>query len=127
MSRAMAVLGLAASAAVASGQPPTGTPGPAPKKLRCFAGTRNIAGEMKPNPNAPGGPTAASETCEWCATAGFRLVCSSSGTSPLGPTRGLSILGYSTEAKGYTFYGIDRTGWADSAKGSLEGDTWTWT
>ena len=127
MRRAMAVLGLAASAAVAAAQPPPATPSPEHKKLQYFAGKWNIDGEMKSTPMGPGGKMTASETCEWFATAGFHLVCNSSGTNPLGPTRGLSILGYSTETKGYTFYGIDRTGWADSAKGSLEGDTWTWT
>lgn len=128
MRRAMAVLGLAASALAASAQaPPPPTPGPEHKKLQYFAGKWSIDGEMKASPLGPGGKMTGTESCEWFAAGGFHLVCNSTGSSPVGTTKGLSIMGYSAEGKHYTFYGIDNHNWSDSAKGSLEGDTWTWT
>jgi hypothetical protein len=114
-----------AAAGSAWAQPPA-KPGPEHKKLEYFAGKWNIEGEMKAGPWGPGGKMTASETCDWFE-GGFTLVCNSSGTGPMGPTKGLSLLGYSAEHKHYTFYGIDNTGWNEGAKGSLAGDTWTWT
>lgn len=128
MKRAVVVLCMATFAAAASAwaQPPAAKPGPEHKKLDYFAGKWNIEGEMKAGVWGPGGKMTGSETCEWFQ-GGFSLVCNSSGTGPLGPTKGLSLLGYNTEAKHYTFYGIDSTGWNEGAKGSLEADSWTWT
>jgi hypothetical protein len=129
MKRALVVLWMVTFAAAASAwaQPPAGPPKPGPehKKLDYFAGKWSIEGEMKAGPWGPGGKTTGTESCEWFE-GGFHLTCHSTGTGPMGKTKGLSLLGYSSEGKHYTFYGIDSSGWNDGAKGALEGDTWTW-
>ena len=52
----------------------------------------------------------------------------SEGTTPNGPTRSIGILGYSTEEKVYTYYGVDNSGMTMSSvpKGTIQGDTWTY-
>ena len=81
---------------------------------------------MKPGPMGPGGQVTSTSTCEWFA-GGFSIVCRSDGKSPTGETHGLGILGYSTERKRYTYYGVDNSGMGgDLSYGDLTGDTWTW-
>jgi hypothetical protein len=105
-------------------QPPK--PGPEHQKLAYFAGRWKSVGEMKPGPMGPGGRMTATTTCEWFS-GGFYLVCRGEGRSPAGPMHNLSILGYNTEHKRYTYYGIDNAGMGgDPAYGAIEGDTWTW-
>jgi hypothetical protein len=125
---APAFVGAFACAGLALAQTPLDPPKPSPehKKLEYFAGVWTVEGEMKPGPGGPGGRMTGKETCQWFS-GGFNLVCNSTGTGPNGKITGQSILGYSTEGKHYTFYGIDNTGWSDSAKGTLESDTWSWT
>jgi hypothetical protein len=47
----------------------------------------------------------------------------------MGPSKSIGILGYSTEDKAYTYYGVDNSGMTMSSvpKGTLKGDTWTYT
>ena len=81
---------------------------------------------MKPGPMGPGGQMTSTSTCEWFAGA-FSLVCRSEGKGPTGEMHGLEILGYSTERKRYTYYGVDNSGMGgDLSYGDLTGDTWTW-
>jgi len=48
---------------------------------------------------------------------------------PTGPSKSIGILGYNTEEKVYTYYGIDNSNMtmASVPKGTLQGDTWTYT
>lgn len=117
-----------ALASTAGAEAPQGPPKPGPehKKLEYFAGKWSFEGEMKPGPMGPGGKMTGSESCEWFM-GGFHVVCHSTGTSPMGEMKGIGIMGYSVEGKHYTYYGLDNTGWADAAQGSVEGDTWSWT
>jgi uncharacterized protein DUF1579 len=124
---ALSCAGILLSAGLAMAQAPApAAPGPEHKNLAYFAGKWTFEGEMKASPAGPAGKMTGSESCEWFA-GGFNLICNSTGTGPAGKVTGQSTMGYSTEGKHYTFYGIDSTGWSDSAKGSLEADTWTWT
>ena len=101
-------------------------PGPEHQKLAYFAGRWNSVGEMKPGPMGPGGRMTGTSTCEWFA-GGFYLVCRSEGRSAAGPMQSLGIMGYSTERKRYTYYGIDNSGMGgDPAHGEVTGDTWSW-
>lgn len=105
-------------------QPPK--PGPEHQKLAYFAGRWNSVGEMKPGPMGPGGAITGTSNCEWFS-GGFYLVCRSEGRSPGGPMQGLGIMGYSTERKRYTYYGIDNSGMGgDMAYGEVAGETWNW-
>ena len=85
-------------------------------------------GEMKPGPMGPGGKMKSSDTCEWF-DGRFSVICRAEGTGPMGPGKNLGILGYSTEEKVYTYYGVDNSGMtmASVPRGNVKGDTWTYT
>jgi len=47
----------------------------------------------------------------------------------MGPSKNIGILGYNTEKKVYTYYGVDssRMNMASVPKGTVRGSTWTYT
>jgi hypothetical protein len=101
-------------------------PGPEHERLQRFTGKWTGKGELKPGPFGPGGQMTWTETAEWFP-GGFHVIAKSDGDGPMGPSKGLSILGYNSEEKVYTFYGVDSMGWADYAKGTIQGKLWTFT
>jgi hypothetical protein len=120
-----AVAGLQLAAAQAPPQP--AKPGPEHQKLGYFVGKWTNEGEMKPGPMGPGGKMTSIETCEWF-DGRFAVVCRGEGKGPMGPTKSLGILGYSTEEKVYTYSGVDNSGMtmASVPRGTVQGDTWTY-
>ena len=102
-------------------------PGPEHQKLGYFVGKWTSEGDMKPSPAGPGGKFSSTDNCTWYE-GGFAVVCNSTGKGPMGPTKGLGILGYSAEDKAYTYYGVDNTGMIMGTvpKGTIDGDTWTY-
>lgn len=125
--RTRALFSLAVVPALLSAQAPQAPkPGPEHQKLAMFAGKWTSTGDMKAGPMGPGGKMTSTTNCEWFQ-GGFYLVCRSDGTTPGGPMQGLGILGYNTERKKYTYYGIDNSGMpAEPAYASVTGDTWAW-
>jgi len=113
-----------AAAALAQTGPPT--PGPEHKKLDMFAGSWTLEGDMKPSPMGPGGKMTEAEKCEWMEGQ-FFLVCRSDFKSAMGNGAGMSIMGYSTDDKAYTYREFNSWGEFTDSKGSVDGDTWTWT
>ena len=107
-------------------QQPAGTPKPSPehKKLAAFVGTWKDEAEMKPGPFGPGGKMSLTETCEWF-TGGFSIVCHTETTGFMGDLRTLSVLSYDPEEKVYRFYELNSMGRNSTAKGIVDGDTWT--
>lgn len=95
------------------------------KELAMWLGSWAGSGEMKAGPFGPGGPMKWTEDCSWFAGAEFNVVCKSEGEGPMGPVKGLGIVGYNPSKKVYTHYGVDNTGWSGYAEGSRSGDTWT--
>src|SRR5579864_1794999 len=116
-------LGLAVAALAQTEVP---KPGPELKKLDVLAGTWTLEGDMKPGPMSPGGSMSENERCEWMEGNFFR-VCHSDFKSSMGNGSGISVLGYSTDDKAYTYREFNSWGEATDSKGSLEGDTWSWT
>src|SRR6266702_1617811 len=53
---------------------------------------------------------------------------STEGETPMGPSKGIDILGYSPEEKTYTYYGVDNSGMSMTTvpRGTVQGDTWTY-
>jgi uncharacterized protein DUF1579 len=113
-------------AAAQGGQPPK--PGPEQERLGYFVGKWTAEGEMKPGPMGPGGKMTTSDNCEWFE-GHYSVICHSQGTTPTGPTKSIGILSYSPEEKVYTYYGVDNSSMtmASVPKGTLKGDTWTYT
>jgi hypothetical protein len=101
-------------------------PGAELKKLDMFAGTWTLEGDIKPGAMGPGGKMSESEKCEWME-GGFFLVCHTDYKSAMGNGVGIAIMGYSKDDKAYTFREFSSYGEFDDSRGSVEGDTWTWT
>jgi hypothetical protein len=114
-------------AAVALAQESAPKPAPEHKKLEMLAGSWVLEGDVKPNPMGPGGKMTENEKCEWME-GGFFLVCHVDfKTANSGGGSGLSVLGYSAGAKAYTYREFNSWGEFEDSKGTLDGDTWTWT
>ena len=111
------------------GQAPSGPPKPGPEhqKLAYFVGKWASEGEMKPSPLGPGGKFTSTETCEWFAGGGFAVVCHSDGKMLEGTMKGLGITGYDLGEKTYTYFETNTLGENIFSRGTVEGDTWTWT
>jgi hypothetical protein len=58
---------------------------------------------------------------------GFFLVCRADFKGAMGSGSGISFMGYSTDDKAYTYREFNSWGEFTDSKGSLDGDTWTWT
>ena len=102
-------------------------PGPEHQKLAFFVGKWKAEGEVKPGPMGPGGKMNTTDTCEWFE-GHYSVICRSEGTTPMGPSKSIGILGYSTEDRAYTYYGVDNSGMTMSSipKGTRQGNTWTY-
>jgi hypothetical protein len=113
---------------VAVAQAPPAKPGPEHARLGYFVGKWKAEGELKPSSFGPGGKLTSTDDCQWY-DGHFSVICRSEGTSPMGSTRSLGIIGYSPEEKVYTYYAVDNSGMtmATVPKGTLQGDTWTYT
>lgn len=117
------VLSSGLALAQAPGEKPK--PGPEHKKLGYFVGKWTADVEVKPSPFMPGGKMTNKDTCEWFE-GGFAVLCRSEGTGPMGPTKSIGILGYSTEEKAYTYYGLDNTAMSMTTvpRGTVDGGSW---
>jgi hypothetical protein len=125
---AYAVLSVAGLQALAAQTPEAPKPSPEHARLGYFVGKWTAEGEVKPGPMGPGGKMTSTDTCEWFEGR-FSVICRSEGTTPMGPSKNLGILGYSTEEKVYTYYGVDNSNMtmASVPRGTVRGDTWTYT
>jgi hypothetical protein len=123
----LAVL-LAAGPQVAAGQASQAPkPGPEHERLAYFVGKWKAEGDVKPGPMGPGGKMTSNDTCEWFEGK-LSVICRYEGSSPMGPNKGIGIMGYSTEEKVYTYYAVDNMMAMSSVpKGTVRGDTWTYT
>jgi hypothetical protein len=119
-----AVLMLGITAAAQQTMP---KPGPEQKKLDMLAGSWALEGQIKPSAMGPGGPLTQNEKCEWM-DGDFFLVCHVDFKTPnSGSGSGLSVIGYSASDKAYTYREFNSWGEFEDSRGTLDGDTWTWT
>ena len=103
-------------------------PKPAPelKKLDMFVGAWTLEGDLKATTMGPADKTTENEKCEWMEGQ-FYLVCHTDFKTTMGNGSGISVMGYSADDKTYTYREFNSWGEFDDSKGSLDGDTWTWT
>ena len=117
----------AVSTAVALAQQTAPKPGPEIKKLDVMAGAWSVEGDVKPNDMGPGGKMSEDEKCDW-EEGDFYLVCHTDFKSAnFGNGSALSIFGYSPADKAYIYREFNSWGEEMDSKGSVDGDTWTWT
>jgi hypothetical protein len=116
--------GAQASAAQAQQAPKAG---PEHARLAYFVGKWRAEGDVKPGPMGPGGKMTSNDTCEWFEGK-LSVICRYEGSGPMGQSKGLGIMGYSTEEKVYTYYAVDNLmAMASVPKGTVRGATWTYT
>ncbi len=113
--------------ATALGQQTAGPPQPGPeeKRLGYFVGKWTEEVDLKPSALGPGHKGTIKQTCDWFF-GGFQVVCHGDFSGTVGERKDLSIFSYSREEKVYLYYQIISDGDADSSKGTVRGDTWTW-
>jgi len=115
------LLGVSIQAQAPQGPP---KPGPEVKKLAYFVG--NWREEGKSMAHGMSGPISSTQKWEW-TSGGFFVVGHSDNKSPVGDFTIMAVLGYDPQAKMYTYNVFDSWGEAIVAKGTVSGDTWTWT
>jgi hypothetical protein len=113
-------------AAAAAQAPPVAKPGPEQQKLQYFVGTWQTEGNMKPSSFGPGGKFAAADHFEWME-GGFFVVNHSKGSGAMGNVTSMAVMGYDPLEKVYTYDEFSSNGEVDHSRGTIEGDTWTWT
>jgi hypothetical protein len=113
-----------AGAALAQMEAPK--PGPEHKKLDIFAGSWTLEGELKSSSGGSGGKFIENEKCEWM-DGEFFVVCHVDIKSSMGNGTGLGVMGYSADDKTYNYREFNSWGESMDSKGSINGDTWTWT
>lgn len=101
-------------------------PGPEHKKLAYFAGNWTSTSEMKPMGPFPGGKMTGTARAE-IFPGGFFVVTHSDSQTPMGPMHEMEVMGYDPKEQVYTYDGFNDSGEHETYKGTVEGDTWTWT
>jgi hypothetical protein len=124
---ALVAVFVCAALAAAQGPPPKPTPAPELKKLDYFVGTWKTTGDLKPGPMGPGGKFTELGHNEWMPGHFFLVEHSNISSGAMGHLVEIAYLGYSAEDKAYTYDAFNSMGEAEHAKGTVEGDTWTWT
>jgi hypothetical protein len=106
-----------------------GSPGPEVKKLDYFVGTWTTEGTIAPGPWGAGGKVTATGTSEWMPGNFFVQSKSESKMPPElgGDSQAVMVMGYDTQQSTYTSDRFSSQGQHQASKGTLSGDTWTWT
>jgi len=104
-------------------------PGPEVKKLDYFVGSWTIEGTFAQGPWGAGGKFSSTDSVEWMAGNFFLLWHSDFKTPPElgGEGKEISLLGYDTDQNRYTHDQFNSQGQHQVSKGTVSGDTWTWT
>ena len=122
---ALALIAVCVFAAAAAAQAPP-KPGPELQKLQYLVGTWRSEADLKPSSFGPGGKFITTDHFEWM-DGGFYLVNHSKSTGAMGNITTLAVMGYDAEEKVYTYDEYNSNGEVDYSKGTVQGDTWTWT
>lgn len=120
------VILLCAAFAVAQNPPEQPKRSPELTKLDYFTGTWHLAGDMKASPFGPAGKFTGTEHNQWME-GGFFLLSHADESTPMGKGKGLAIFGYDANDKAYTYQAYNSRGESEHARGTLEGNIWTWT
>jgi hypothetical protein len=104
-------------------------PGAEVKKLDYFIGTWSTEGTVAQGPWGAGGKFSSTDTSEWMAGNFFVSGHSDFKMPPEvgGEGKEVSIMGYDTDQNVYTYDGYNSQGRHETSKGSVTGDTWTFT
>jgi hypothetical protein len=104
-------------------------PGPEVKKLDYFVGTWSVEGTIAQGPWGAGGKFTSTDTAEWMPGSFFVEGHSDFKMPPEvgGEGKATSFMGYDTDENVYTYDEFNSQGRREVSKGTVSGDTWTWT
>jgi len=104
-------------------------PGPEVKKLDYFVGTWSVEGTIAQGPWGAGGKFTSTDTSEWMPGSFFVEGRSDFKMPPEvgGEGKATSFMGYDTDENAYTYDEFNSQGRREVSKGTVSGDTWTWT
>lgn len=105
------------------------TPGPEVKKLDYFAGSWSTECTIAQGPWGMGGKFTSNSSNQWM-NGNFFLQGQNDFKMPPelgGEGKGAAFVGYDTEQNVYTLDGFNSQGRREAWKGTVNGDTWTWT
>jgi hypothetical protein len=102
-------------------------PGPEQQKLNYFVGTWTSEGDLKPGPMGPGGKVTSNDDNQWMDGGFFVVMHATFKITGMGSGTGIAFMGYDPQEKVYTYDEFNSMGEANHSKGTVEGDTWTWT
>jgi hypothetical protein len=126
LSRTVLLVFLAAASAWAQMNVP---PGPEVKKLDYFVGTWTTEGSIGQGPWGMGGKYSSTGTAQW-SLGNYFVEIHRDFTMPAevgGEGKEVGYMGYDTEENAYTFDIFNNQGRRQVWKGTVSGDTWTWT
>lgn len=105
------------------------TPGPEVKKLEYFAGAWSTECTITQGPWGMGGKFISTASSEWMPGNFFLQGHNDFKMPPElgGEGKGASFIGYDTEQNTYTLDAFNSQGRREAWKGTVSGDTWTWT
>ncbi len=115
-----------ANTVLAQAPPQMPKPGVEHKRLHYFVGKWNYEFNMKESSSGPAGKMTGTDRNEMMP-GGFFIVMHSDGKGTIGELKGLAIMGYNADDKVYTYSAFNNWGEVENSKGTVEGDTWTWT
>ena len=129
MNRRIALISFLMLIAVSAVAQMGGPPGAEVKKLDYFVGTWTTEGSIAQGPWGMGGKFTATGTGEWMPGNFFLQSKSESQMPPEvgGDNKAVLIMGYDTQQNTYTSDRYSSLGQHESSRGTLSGDTWTWT
>ena len=111
---------------IASAQMPMPKPAPELKQLDWMVGKWTLDGDAKPGPMGPGGKMTMTEEVHWMQGGFFLVSHSKFSGAGMGDGSGISIMGYDSDAKKYTYNEFNSFGEASKSMGTVDGKTWTW-
>ena len=129
MNRKVALISLLVLIAASAVAQMGGPPGPEVKKLDYLVGTWTSEGTIAQGPWGVGGKFTGTATNDWMP-GNFFLRSESEAKMPAeigGDNKATMIMGYDTQQSSYTSDRFSSLGQHETSKGSVSGDTWTWT
>jgi hypothetical protein len=104
-------------------------PGPEVKKLDYFVGSWTVDGTVAQGPWGAGGKFSSTDTTEWMPGSFFVEGHADFKMPPEvgGEGKAISYMGYDTDENVYTYDEFNSQGRREVSKGTVSGDTWTWT
>ena len=101
-------------------------PGPEVEKLGYFVGAWSMEGETKESPDGPAEKVSGRDMCRWMPGK-FFVTCRLEQKGPTGAVMALGVMGYDPGKKVYTSSSFNNLGMTETATGTFENQTWTWS